>query len=355
MIKEFGYEYDAIRNDELWSKTKGRITKEHFMGAMCFRSGRDTLKAIAREYEPTIALLPALSCDSMVLPFEMYGHRVRYYELNPDYSINLESFKSAANIAGEKTLFLYMDYFGISAIDDTELCKLKRNYSGLTFIEDRTHNLLAQRESEFEPDFIMASLRKWINIPDGGLLWSKKELRNCNFSIDTSFSEKRLEAQCMMHEFLKTGHQETKTYYRNIFSSVSSIIDTDIEPGLMSAYAYELAKNTDLVNIKTCRNENATTLIDELKKGGVTLIKMPQGISDLYVPVLVKNRDDMQRKLSSIGIFCTVIWPLNSEQKKTCQVAMYTQEHMLAIYCDQRYTKEDMKYIASNIVRLCNE
>lgn len=355
MIKEFGYEYDAIRNDELWSKTKGITTNEHFMGAMCFRSGRDALKAIAREYEPTIALLPALACDSMVLPFEMYGHIIRYYKLKPDYSINFETLYTAVSNAGKDALFLYMDYFGNSAISDNELDKLRKRFPDLTFIEDRTHNLLAQRERKFEPDFIIASLRKWINIPDGGLLWAKEELKNCNFSTDTSFSEKRHEAQCMMYEYLRTGHQDTKKNYRNIFSRVSRIIDTDIEPGLMSAYAYEIAKGADLPDIKAHRNENVATLVDELRKGGIMLIKMPQGVSDLYVPILVEKRDDLQRKLSLIGIFCTVIWPLSEEQKEACQVAKYTQEHMLAIYCDQRYTKEDMKYIASNIVRLCNE
>ena len=355
MMKEYGYEYDAIRNEELWRRTKGRTTNEYFMGAMCFRSGRDTLKAIAREFKPTVALIPALACDSMVLPFEMYGHRIRYYKLNPDYSINLESLNSALNDVGKEALFLYMDYFGNSAINDNELNRLKTSYPDLIFIEDRTHNLLAERKSKFEPDFVMASLRKWMDIPDGGLLWPKGDLRNCDFSRDTSFSEKRLEAQCMMHEYLQTGHLKTKTCYRNIFSSVSSIIDTDTKPGLMSAYAFELAMSVDLASIRDIRNENAATLADELRRGGLSLINMPPGVCDLYVPLLTENRDNIQKKLSLIRIYCTVIWPLNSKQKELCEVAKRTQEHMLAIYCDQRYTKADMRYIASNIMRLCNE
>ena len=316
MIKEYGYEYDATRNDELWSKTKGRTTNEHFMGAMCFRSGRDTLKAIAREFEPTFALLPALACDSMVMPFETYRHKVIFYKLNPDYSINLESFYSAVNDVGKEALFLYMDYFGNSAINYNELSRLKTSYPDLVFIEDRTHNFLAERESKFEPDFVMASLRKWINIPDGGLLWSKEDLRNYDFSRDTSFSEKRLEAQCMMHEYLRTGCLKTKTDYRNIFSSVSSIIDTDIKPGLMSAYAYELAMSTDLASIRTIRNENAATLADELRRGGLSLINMPTGVCDLYIPLLTENRDNIQKKLSSIGIYCTVILAIELRTKR---------------------------------------
>ena len=91
MVKEYGYEYDAALNEEVWSKTEGKVTTEQLFGAYCLRSGRDALKAIAREYPPCIALLPALACDSMVRPFEQYGHNVRYYKLNSDFSINLNS------------------------------------------------------------------------------------------------------------------------------------------------------------------------------------------------------------------------------------------------------------------------
>ena len=344
MVKEYGYEYDAVLNEGIWKDTEGKVTDQKLMGAHCLRSGRDTLKAIAREYEPSVALLPALACDSMVHPFELYGHEIQYYKLNEDYSIDLTSLK----IRHGTHLFLYGDYFGKPAIQDEELEKL-REHENIIFIEDRTHNLIWERRYSFQPDYIMASLRKWLSVPDGGLLWGEitKPLGN-----DTSFSNTRLKAQCMRHEFLACGDESIKTEYRKIFSTVSNLMDED-EPSAMSAYAYALAMDTDWDWVKNVRQQNAETLISILSASPyISFIQDKPGVSDLFVPFTVPNRDEVQRRLSAEGIFNTIIWPLMDEQKEACAVAKYTEENMLAAPCDQRYSVEDMKTIGAEIVRV---
>lgn len=347
MVKEFGYEYDAELNKPIWEKTKGKTTEDTLFGALCLRSGRDTLKAIAREYSPRTVFLPALACDSMVFPFEMYGHTVRYYKLNQDYSIDTGSIMTEE----EPVLFLYMDYFGLKAISDEKLQRLKTK-GNIIFIEDRTHNLIWDRASSFEPDYIMASLRKWIPVPDGGLLWGKISK---SFASDTSFSSERLQAQCMRHTYLQNGDESIKTAYRKIFSEVSDIMDLD-EPSFMSAYSYALAKDTDWERVRTVRKDNAETLISILRTSPhITFIQREAGSSDLYVAFTVNNRDTIQNRLSREGIFNTIIWPLNEEQRKTCEVAKRTEDFMLAAPCDQRYTVEDMKTIGYEIVRVVND
>lgn len=353
MVKEYGYEYDAVLDRELYEKSNGKVAHEKFMGAMSLRSGRDALKVVAREFEPTTVLIPALACDSMILPFEMYGHVVKYYKLNKDYSIDLGSLYSLIPNEDKTVLFLYMDYFGNKAIEDDELEKLRALHPHLIFIEDRTHNLLVESGHTFKPDFTVASLRKWIDIPDGGLLWTDKELKEKEYSNDLTFSVVRLCAQCMRNGFLQTGDETIKTEYRKIFSTVTDMIDEEKFPGLMSQYAYERACHVNLKEVNEARTRNAQILIDELK--GFAFVQDKTGLGDVYVAVLIENRDGVQKKLASMGIFCTIIWPLNDEQRAACEVARYTEEHMLTIYCDQRHSTEDMKYIASCIRRVCNE
>ena len=350
MVKEYGYEYDAVLDDIVWKQTKGRVTYEKLWGASCLRSGRDALKTIAREYEPTKVYISALACDSMVLPFEMYGHEVVYYTLNHDYSVD---FSYLENIITDG-LFLYMDYFGRPSITDEELRKL-RERNNLVFIEDRTHNLIWERKSKFKPEFIIASLRKWIDVPDGGLLWCNRELVNQDFSEDTSFAEMRLKAQCMRNRYLQTGDESVKIEYRKIFSSVSDIMDEDKKPSRMSAYSYKIANSADWNEIRIKRKKNAEVLIQELKKGEIQFIQEETGYSDLYVPFLVEKRNNKQSKLSVKGIFNTLIWPLSDKQKAVCQVAKYTEKHMLAAPCDQRYTPEDMMFIGSEILKSVKE
>lgn len=353
MIKEYGYEYDAVLDEKLYNKTKGKVTNGKYNGAFCLRSGRDALKAIAREFDPTIVLMPALACDSMLHPFKIYGHTIVYYELKSDYSINIERLTSLIPDVNRTILFLFMDYFGNRAADDTDLIKIKATYPNLVFIEDRTHNLFVEKKYSFQPDYTLASLRKWIDIPDGGLLWTSRDLKNKEYSTDVKFSETRLYAQCLRNEFLRTGNEEIKAVYRKIFSTVTEMIDNDRLPGLMSQYSYERVVNADIKSIKAAHQQNAKILIDELQ--GCTFIQDKAGLGDIYVGILVYNRDELQKKLASIGVFCTIIWPLNEKQRLSCEIAKYTEKHMLAIYCDQRYSVEDMKYVAACIRRFYHE
>lgn len=345
MVKEYGYEYDAALNVDIWNKTEGIVTNAQLFNAHCLRSGRDALKAIAREYKPCIALLPALACDSMVFPFQLYGHQIKYYGLNEDYSIDIHSIEKWTG--KEDTLFLYMDYFGISAISDDVLEHLKTK-GNTVFIEDRTHNLIWDRRSSFKPDYIIASLRKWLPLPDGGLLWGQMTQP---LGDDTSFSRMRLKAQNMRHEYLNYGDERIKATYREIFSTVSDIMEKD-SPSAMSAYSYELAKGTNWDQLRTIRRRNAESLISVLTTSPhIQFIQNKAGISDLYVAFTVSKRDEIQRRLSSTGIFNTIIWPLSEEQKNVCGIAKFTEENMLAAPCDQRYSEEDMKYIGAEIVR----
>lgn len=347
MVKEYGYEYDAVLEKAIWEETEGKTTVDRLWGAYCLRSGRDALKAIAREYSPRNVLLPALACDSMIFPFKMYGHQIKYYKLRKDYSIDSDSL----DIGHDPTIFLYMEYFGQNAISDEELERIKSKGS-VIIIEDRTHNLLSKRTSSFQPDYTIASLRKWLAIPDGGLLWGKTSRP---LSSDTAFSRLRLQAQCMRNRYFQCGDEKIKTEYRKIFSEVSEIMDKD-EPSAMSAYSYTLARGTDFDQIRFIREKNAGQLISILKRSPfITLIQDRPGFSDLYVAFKARNRDDIQRRLSAKGIFNTIIWPISDEQKKVCEVAKYTEANMLAAPCDQRYTVDDMHYIGQEIVRVTND
>lgn len=326
-------------------------------GALCLRSGRDALKTIAREYNPTIVLIPALSCESMFSPFIAYGHHVAFYRLLKDFSVDLNNVECLlkGNDANY-VIFMYNHFLGNKAIDDSILAEMKSRHPNLVFVDDRTQVFLSDLTFKFDPDYIVVSVRKWVNIPDGGLLWIKKPLANQVFSEDTSFSEKRLRAQCLRNQFLLSGKQELKNEYRSIFSSVAGIIDSSPVPGRMSEYSFELVKKTDFDAIKLVREKNARELFDKLcGTSKIQLVQVDSSNSLLYVAFLTEKRDYIQSILSSMGLFCTVIWPLNMEQCSTCEVANDTEKRILAAPCDQRYSISDMDFIGDRITKVLNE
>ena len=71
--------------------------------------------------------------------------------------------------------------------------------------------------------------------------------------------------------------------------------------------------------------------------------------STLYFPVYIENRGGIQRAVAQHGVYCPVIWPEPEAARGVCEVSRYVTEHMLALPCDQRYTPEDMDFIADTL------
>lgn len=195
-----------------------------------------------------------------------------------------------------------------------------------------------------------------MNVPDGGLLWTEKQLNNTVFSENTAFSETRRKAQCMRAEFFESGDEIIKAGYRRIFSTVTDQIDAEFLPGRMSEYSYRMALTTDWNAIRADRERNSIILTNMLSScSKVKFIQNDTGKSNLYVPILIDNRDLIQRNLAAKGIFTTLIWPLSDEQKERCKVSEYTERCMLGIPCDQRYSAEDVRFIGQEVIKAINE
>ena len=353
MVKEYGYEYEKQIDRALLKKDYGLFSSENYNGAMCLRSGRDALRILSNNYKGLKVYLPALSCESMVSPFSN-NNSIIFYKLNDDYSIDLKYLKSI--LVKEKAIFIYMDYFGNQMISSKSLQLIKNEYSDLIFVEDITHIYLFNKERKFVPNYTVASIRKWIDVPDGGLLWNNcNEKLNVTFSNDYSFFEKKLYAQDLRKKYLMNGNEKLKLEFRNIFSTVTDIIENDNNPCRMSKYSFDIISKTDFELIKKQRMKNAKVLIDILKSENIKLIQSSNEKSNIYVGLLINNRDEIQKELSSLGIFCTIIWPLSEKQKTICKVAKYTEECILAVPCDHRYSEKDMNFIGKEIVRIIHE
>lgn len=355
-VKEYGYEYENDIDEHIYLENKGKLCDSSVFNGIALRSGRDAFKIIAGKYNNSVLLISSLSCDSMITPFEKQGFDVFYYKLNSDLTIQFDYLLSIlAKVIDKQVIFVYMDYFGINQITDNQLQLVKEKYHNVVFVKDLTHTFLYDKVKNIISDYSILSLRKWLPVPDGGVLWCKNN-NDIVFGQDLSFFEKRLSAQKMRFDYLKTGKIELKPIFRKIFSNVAQIIDNDALPGKMSNYSFEILRKADFKEIKRIRERNYNVLLDILSKESKIYILQPDcQKSNLYFPIIIENRDFVQNNLSKIGIYNTIIWPLRDEQKKVCETAKYVEEHMLAVSCDQRYSIEDMKHIAYEIVRVINE
>ena len=343
---EYGSEFDWRSNDALISDTPQGFVQDDWQ---LYRSGRDAMKAAARIIGGRRVLLPSLCCESMMLPFSANGYDVEFYRLNPD--LTGDEADARAKLT-DGTVLLYMRYFGIRPFTDEFLLSLRESGRGIMLVEDRTHDIVVPRsEGGFTPDAVLASLRKWGALPEGGML--RTGMGRCAAGADARFGDTRCEVMEMKVRYLETWEPELKKEVLGKLHGAERLLDESGEPCGMSAKYEALLRRIDFTALLAKRRANIARLKERLTALNGTRLRFLSGHpeeSTLYFPVYLENRGNIQRAMAQRGVYCPVIWPEPEAARGVCEVSRYVAEHMLALPCDQRYTLEDMDFIADTLI-----
>ena len=342
---EYGSEFDWDSNAALLRREAGELPVED---AKYYRSGRDALKALARALPTSRVLLPALSCDSMAVPFALNGWEVVYYKLRRDLSADTGDVLSKLS---KGAVLIYMRYFGLPSFSDEFLTQLRERRSDVTLVEDRTQDIVVPRENGFVPDAMIASLRKWTALPEGGVLKTTLNVERGEYS--PVFGQLRRAVMEEKSLYLKTWDQELKRAFMARLHGADALLDAEREPCAVSPEYSELLRRVDFGKIYSLRLENVRRLkarLTPLKAAGKLdfLTDAPE-LSTLYFPILLKDRDKIWRRMIDNKIYCAVIWPIPKAAEGVCPVTEYINRHMLGIICDQRCGADDMDYIADTL------
>ena len=90
-----------------------------------------------------------------------------------------------------------------------------------------------------------------------------------------------------------------------------------------------------------------------IEDGSIRLMTDTPERSGLSLPILVEDRDAVQRELIRRRLYCpAAIWPEPAQAAGVCPVSHYVTEHMLSLLCDQRYDEDDMRYQAEVLTEI---
>ena len=341
-MREYGSEHH-------WQSRRGfeGVTRRREIYAWRFyRSGRDALKQVARLHRGATVLLPALCCESMILPFTLNGCPVRFYKLKPDLTGDEADVLSKA---APGTVLLYMPYFDIQPFTTDFLARLRQ--SGVVLLEDRTQDIIVGRPAPFLPDYTVASIRKWAALPEGGILKTAVALPYAG--ADGRFGGLRRQAMEEKGLYLENGDAGLKQDFLAKFREAEALLDESGEPVAMSMENRAYLENIDFARVLEARRRNAAVLeqaLAELAAAGTIKALCKSGITaGLYYPVLLENRDAVQQALARQNIYCPVIWPIPAQAQGVCETCEATAAHILALPCDQRYSEQDMATIAETL------
>ena len=318
-------------------------------GFFFFRSGRDAMKQLAAAKPGSHVLLPALCCESMILPFALNGCKVEFYKLTAGLAGDEQDVLAKAH-AGD--ILLYMCYFDHQPFRDEFLNELRRR--GVFLLEDRTQDIIVPRSGGFVPDATVASLRKWAAMPEGGLLKTAERLPDAE--TDPRFAALRREAMEEKGRYLKSGAAEEKESFLDKFHRADELLDENGRAVAMGEESRLLLAELDFEKILSTRRRNVSVLerelADFLADGRVRALTCSRSTAGLYYPLLLQNRDAVQRAMAQAAIYCPVIWPIPAAAVGVCQNCENTAAHILALPCDQRYTQRDMTHIAGTLKKI---
>lgn len=358
MLKEIGSDFwenpESIQESE--KSLKGI---EQYKDIQYYISGRSAIFAFTKAISgiDKRILIPAYNCETVIIPFEKDGWEIVFYPvqktLKPDNGKLIRLIESF-----EPSVLLLQNYFGFNTlIEIAEILKLCKERQ-IIVIEDITQCLFSSYP-KCKADYYVSSLRKFIAIPEGGILISRTDVINVEtkqphpYIADVAkkaFSDKK--------SYINGEKDISKDIFIKEYSELKEIIKNFDEVHQMNKETQKMLGRIDTKVICEKRRNNYLRLYDglkQLKSIACIFVKLHEQEVPLYFPIYVKKsgtRNIFQTRLAEKNIYCPIIWPQYIKSEFLDADSQYIYDHILCIPCDQRYGEEEMNYIIKTMHEL---
>ncbi len=302
-----------------------------------------------------IAAVPSFTCETVIQPFLDSGYDLKMYEINEELGIEKERFLEDIRESGVGVIIIHR-YFGFDTMPDIgEIIDGIRNL-GISIIEDRTQCLYSDIEL-LDADFFVASLRKWHGIPDGGILVCKEGVIDGKpLNVDVELEQAKVDAGHAKYNYL-FHHIGEKDSFLEKFRKAEDILDNRSQKYKISPFSYAMQASLDISGMKQKRRRNYAMLTKGIRSvEGIESVfpELQKGVVPLYCPIMVTERQHIQKFLCDRGIYAPIIWPKPDMLPDISGNRSKLYQNMLCIPIDQRYGEEDMDRIV-NVLSGVNE
>lgn len=351
MFKEIGSNFflDAATISSYPLKEETQIFKHYARDIIYSSSGRGAISLALDQLKSNnkVALLPIYTCGSVIRPFLKKGYTVQYYDIEPDLTISWDKLKQSI-LLHRPDVLLFHAYFGFDTHRTIqEHIAFLRQHS-ITIIEDLTHSLFSDFEKA-DADFHVASIQKWLPIPDGGLIFSKRNIIDAPTGpSQEAIVEIHLKAFQEKYRYTQTLNGNLKQRYRELFSQAEEVLALDSSFYPISDPALRIIQNSDYHRLKQSRKENYCFLLKEMQEfefARPVFPELPEGVIPLFFPVFVEmERTELREFMASNEVYLPIHWPISKHViNQLTPNAKYIYNHILAIPIDQRYTVQDLR------------
>lgn len=335
-MKEFGSDFHLMESKEEYNFPIDSSSQLQY-----YADGRHALSDLLIHNSWLRIWVPVYFCYDVIESIKKTGIEVLFY---PDSPTQNDQFIISDLSFKERDVLLRMNYFGLRDI---------RSNKGVSIdvIEDHSHDLSSAWCLQSDADYCIASIRKILPLPEGGILWSPKKKilppippeREENESL----VQQRLSAMLLKKMYLN-GEFNDKDYFRNIYINTEKRFDS-LPISTMSYLNIALLHTIDVVKWDKMKKNNWIFLAKSLKNSCNFLIPENLGNTTPFSFVLVlddeKERNKIKEELIKQSIFPAVLWELPVSCDKNLNV-------FLSIHCDGRYTENNIKDLIFKIKKI---
>ncbi len=313
-----------------------------------FDSGRSALKHLVKNI-PSVyrILLPEFICESVTNCFE--NNKIDYYKLNEDFCVDIDNLQD--KIGNEPSIIFLMHYFGsLQPSDILQKIRLLADQNGAIIIEDTTHSIFSQKRTI--GDYLVCSIRKWLPISGGGVLYYDQDLLNLSKSNYQKSTDNYRSYGMILKSLFLDNKLDCNNEYRHIFIESENKLDKQQEIYEISDFSKFVASTVSIDNLKMIRKRNFQQLDDAMRKIGLRSVVDINSIdTPLVYPIRINNRDAFRSYLMDNKIYCAVHWPFDNHKPEQRSFAIKNASELISLPIDQRYDNESICYLIDVIYR----
>lgn len=322
--------------------------------------GRESLSIVARNH-PKIkkVLLPIYTCQTVCDPFIELGWEIGTYLIDANLRINIKNIRERVNVFRPAVLIVHPFYGTTLNQEEINILKEIKNQE-IIIVADYTQSVYCKEHLDFA-DYIIASLRKWFDCPDGGYISSSyHDLSDYSTLLEnTDFVILQRNSMYLREAYFETDNQILKDISIRLNKLAVNGVEKNIYPHSISEFGLNRLLNSPVEEFGKIRFENYSYLYRYINQNDRVrfvhndlddLVSAP-----LYFPIFCESRSVLQKQLAENKIYAPVLWPVPEYYLNLDESSQYIYDHILAIPIDQRYRDCDMARICDVINNFSND
>jgi dTDP-4-amino-4,6-dideoxygalactose transaminase len=326
-------------------------------GSMTFLNGGTACLMVIADYlldhGMNQILLPSYVCPSVVNTLERSGLACAYYQINSDFSIDIQDLVEKA--ARYQAVY-FINYFGFLHSAETRTCLASLRQKGVLMIEDNAQAAFIAQPSG---DFTFNSMRKFSPC-DGGYLITPFDVMPYIKKYHTLPNRRLALIRTYRRQLAEYLFQGKHTYNElvQLYQQAEDYYESDIvvEGDDLERQHIE---HLDWPEIKRRRRENYAYMLELIRDLPQLTPIFPDLQADgipLGLPVYVNgvSRDALHDVLGEAGIGLTIHWHeiITDPRLNGNPVALKMADKILTLCIDQNTSHKQMDYQVQEIMRL---